>query len=197
MTVLAAFQGNGFAIIAADSRATDDNGRFSIVGNPKVTEDEHKNYLFAITGSCRGGNLLQQGWDPPTPPIWETVEELDKFMTRDFIPQMRNVFVDAAYEGLSLDGSSAHHDTNFLVAVHGVIYPIYNDYSWDRDTRKVYYNGSGGDVALGVMAGNDIHKCADDPKRARAIIKKAIEKACEYNAYCSPPVIIKTQYTDN
>lgn len=167
------------------------------MGNKKVTTDEHENYLFAITGACRGGNLLQQGWDPPTPPVWDGVEELDKFMTRDFIPQMRDIFVDAGYEGVSLDGESARHDTNFLIAVQGIIYPIFSDYSWDRDERKIYYNGSGGDVALGAMVALGINKCADSPRRAETIIKKAIETACEFNAYCAPPVIIKTQYTQN
>lgn len=197
MTVLAAFQGNGFAIIGADSRATDDGGRVSVVSNKKVTTDEHNNYIFAITGACRGGNLVQQGWDPPTPPVWESVEELDKFMTRDFIPQMRDVFIDAGYEGVTLDGSGAMHDTNFIVAVHGIIYPIYGDYSWDRDARNIYYNGSGGDVALGVMVGLGIDKCADNPKRAKEIIKKAVEAACQYNAYCALPIVIETQHTDN
>ena len=195
MTVLAAFQGNGFAIIGADSRATDDGGRVSVVSNVKVTWDEKENYLFAITGACRGGNLIQQGWDPPTPPIWDGVSELDKFMTRDFIPQMRDVFIDSGYEGVTLDGAGAQHDTNFIVAVQGVIYPIYGDYSWDRDVRNIYYNGSGGDVALGVMVGLGIDKCANDARKAKTIIKKAIEAACRYNAYCAAPVIIETQYS--
>ena len=169
----------------------------SIVSNRKVTEDEDGNYLFAITGACRGGNLLQQGWEPPTPPVWTDIDNLDKFMTRDFIPQMREVFIDSGYEGIALDGESATHDTNFIVAVHGIIYPIFNDYSWDRDERKIYYNGSGGDVALGAMVALGIDKCKNDPAKAQGIIKKAIEAACKFNAYCAPPVIIKTQYTNN
>lgn len=197
MTVLAAFQGNGFAIIGADSRATDERGSHFILSNPKLTRDEYDHYLFAITGATRGGNIVQQGWDAPTPPVFESIEELDKFMTRDFIPQMRNEFIDSGYEGITLDGASVTHDTNFLVAVHGVIYPIFNDYSWDRDARNVYSNGSGGDIALGVMMGLGIDKCANDHKKAKAIIKKAIEIACQWNAYCAPPVVIETQFTKN
>ena len=193
MTVLAAFQGNGFSIIGADSRATDFGGRSMVLGNPKVAWDEYENYIYAITGATRGGNILFQGFVPPTPPIWQGIDELDKFMTRDFIPLMRAEFVDAGYEGISLTGKSAEHDTNFLVSVQGVIYPILEDYSWDRDIRGIYYNGSGGDVALGVMLGMGIEKCKNDLPRAKTIIKKAIEYACEWNAFCAPPVKIEVQ----
>jgi hypothetical protein len=193
MTVLAAFQGNGFSIIGADSRATDQAGGHYILSNPKLTTDEYDNYVFAITGATRGGNLLQQGWTPPTPPTWQGINELDKFMTRDFIPQMRDVFVDSGYEGITFDGESVTHDTNFLISVQGVIYPVFNDYSWDRDMRGIYANGSGGDIALGVMVGLEIEKCKNDEKKAKAIIKKAIEKACQWNAYCALPVVIEVQ----
>ena len=192
MTVLAAFQGNGFAIIGTDSRATDEGGRAMIMSNPKVTWDDQQNYLFAMTGACRGGNLVQQGWDPPTPPIWQGIDQLDKFITREFIPKMRDLFIESGYEGVSFDGSSAFHDSQFLVAVQGVIYPIMEDYSWDRDTRKVYFGGSGGDIAMGVMAGLGIDKCKNDPTKAKAIIKKSIEIACQWNAYCALPVVIET-----
>lgn len=196
MTVLAAFQGNGFAIIGADSRATDASGAHFILSNPKLTRDDDDHYLFAITGATRGGNIVQQGWDAPTPPVWSSVEELDKFMTRDFIPQMRNMFIDAGYEGITLDGEGVVHDTNFFVAVHGIIYPIFNDYSWDRDTRGIYANGSGGDVALGVMVGAEIEKYRNDVTKAKAIVKKAIEKACQWNAYCALPVVLEVQYAN-
>ena len=193
MTVLAAFQGNGFTVIGADSRATDYNGRSIVLSNPKVSKDEHEHYIYAVTGATRGGNLVQQGWDPPTPPEWDTIEELDKFMTRDFVVQMRDLFIESGYEGITFDGGSVTHDTNFIVAVQGIIYPIMEDYSWDRDSRNIYYGGSGGDIALGVMLGQNIASCANNLPKAKRIIEMAIEEACEWNAYCSLPVVIETQ----
>ena len=59
MTTLAAFQGNGFAIIGADSRATDQGGGAFILSNPKVSWDPEGEYIFAVTGASRGGNLIQ------------------------------------------------------------------------------------------------------------------------------------------
>lgn len=194
MTVLAAFQGNDFAVIGADSRATDGFGQHFILSNRKLSWDMENDYLFAVTGASRGGNLIQQGWIPPQPPEWYNIERLDVFMTQEFIPLLREHFVDSGYEGVTLDGQGASQDSQFIVAVQGIIYPIFEDYSWDRDARKIYYGGSGGHIALGVMSALGIDKCKDDAKAAKAIIKKAIEIACQWNAYCAPPVIVETQY---
>ena len=195
MTVLAAFQGNGFAVIGADSRATDESGSTFVLSNSKITWDKQGRYLYAISGASRGGNLLQQGWTPPDAPMFIDIEHLDEFMTQTFIPTLREVFIDSGYDAKD-DGDSAWHDSSFLIAVNGIIYPIFNDYSWDRDARNIYYGGSGGDIALGVMAALGIDKCKDDPKKAKAIIKKAIEVACQFNAFCAPPVVIETQFAD-
>ena len=193
MTVLAAFQGNGFCHIATDSRATDDSGAHFILANKKVTWDEERDYLFAVTGATRGGNLIQQGWIPPQPPVFTDVNALDKFMTQIFLPQLRDHFILSGFEGISLTGQSAEIDAAFLVAVQGVIYPIFNDYCWDRDQRKIYVMGSGGDIALGVMNALEIHKYANDAKGSLAIVKKAVSIACQWNAYCALPVVAETQ----
>jgi ATP-dependent protease HslVU (ClpYQ) peptidase subunit len=193
VTTLAAFQGNGFAIIGADSRATDDDGSHIVLSNPKVMWDDHEDYLFATTGATRGGNLVQQGWVPPEPPPFTTIHKLDQFITQVFIEQLREHFVESGFESKARD-SAAWTDSAFLIAVHGVIYPINSDYGWDRDRRGIYVFGSGGDVSLGVMHALGIDKCKDDPKKALAIVKKAVEAACEWNAYCALPVVIETQY---
>jgi ATP-dependent protease HslVU (ClpYQ) peptidase subunit len=195
MTVLAAYQGNGFAVIGSDSRATDESGSMFVLANPKVTWDRQGKYLYAISGATRGGNLLQQGWTPPDAPAFIDIEHLDEFMTQTFIPSMRDVFIDAGYDAKD-DGDFAWHDGSFLIAVNGIIYPIFSDYSWDRDIRNIYVGGSGGDIALGVMMALGIDKCKDNPTKAKSIIKKAIEIACEFNAFCATPVVIETQYKD-
>lgn len=195
MTVLVGFQGNGFAIIGADSRATEESGDMFVLANPKVTRDEEEDYLFAICGATRGGNLLQQGWIPPQPPEFTTVEKLDQFMTQIFVPQLRDHFIDGGFDA-KWEGEAAWMDSGFLVAVQGIIYPIASDYGWDRDIRNIYTAGSGGPIALGAAVALGIDKCKDDPKKAKAIIKKAIEYACQWNAYCAPPIVIETQFTN-
>jgi ATP-dependent protease HslVU (ClpYQ) peptidase subunit len=195
MTTLAAFQGNGFAIIGADSRATDDNGSHIILSNPKVSWDNEGDYIFAITGATRGGNLIQQGWVPPAPPEFTSIQKLDEFMTQGFIPELRDHFIDSGFDS-KWEGEAAWTDSAFLVAVQGVIYPINIDYGWDRDIRGTYVFGSGGDISLGVMVALGIDKCKDNPKEARKIVKRAVEIACQWNAFCAPPVVIEIQYVD-
>lgn len=196
MTVLVGFQGNGFSIIAADSRATEESGDMFILANPKVMWDDEEDYLFAICGMTRGGNLLQQGWIPPQPPEFSSVEKLDQFMTQIFIPQLREHFIDGGYDA-KWEGEAAWMDSGFLISVKGIIYPIASDYGWDRDLRNIYTAGSGGPIALGALAALGIDKCKDDEKKARQIIKKAIEIACQWNAFCAPPIVMETQYTKN
>lgn len=195
MTVLAAFQGNGFAIVGADSRATEETGDSYILSNPKITWDEEEDYLFAICGATRGGNLLQQGWVPPQPPEFTSITKLDQFMTQLFIPQLRDHFVESGYDA-KWEGEAAWMDSGFLVATKGIIYPISSDYGWDRDIRSIYTMGSGGPIALGALCALGIDKCKDDPKKAKQIIKKAIEIACDWNAFCAPPIIIETQFVN-
>lgn len=195
MTVLAAFQGNGFAVIGADSRATEESGDAYILSNPKVTWDDEMDYIFAICGATRGGNLLQQGWVPPQPPGFTDVNNLDKFMTQIFIPHLRDHFVESGYDA-KWEGESAWMDSGFLIAVQGIIYPIASDYGWDRDVRNIYTAGSGGPIALGAMHALGIQECKNDAKQASRVIKKAIEIACEWNAYCAAPIVIETQFTD-
>ena len=176
MTTLAAIQGEGWTVIGCDSRASDDDGRFMELATSKIINNN--GVLIAVSGASRGGNITQFGWKPPKP---RAVEDLDLFMTKKFIPSLRKAFIEAGYDGKE-DGESAMHDSNLLVSVRGVIYPIFNDYSWDREARNVYYAGSGGDVALGALEALEYSK-AKTPQAAEKILKKAIEIACKHDIY--------------
>jgi len=191
MTTLAAFQGDGWAIIGADSRATDEGGRVFDLSTPKIVENG--SYLIAVSGASRGGNLAQFGWNPPKPPISTNIDSLDKFMTRKLIPSLRSFFISEGFDAKD-DGAAAFQDSSFIISVNGVLYPIAEDYSWDRDRRNVYIGGSGGDVALGAMLGLGILNCMDDPKKAERIIKKAITIATKWDAYSSLPICVETQF---
>lgn len=190
MTTLAAFQGEGFAVIGCDSRASDDNGRVMDLATHKIIENN--GYLIAVSGASRGGNISQFGWTPPNAPRTTNLETLDKFMTKKFIPALRKVFISSGYD-MKDDGDTAMQDSSFIIAVNGVIYPIFEDYSWDREARNIYYGGSGGDVALGAMVALGIEKATKNIKRAEQIVYKSVEIATKWDAYCSPPIHVKTQ----
>lgn len=185
MTTLAAIQGNGWCVIGCDSRATEDSGRYITMATQKVVENGP--YLIAGAGASRGSNILQFGWTPPKPP--NNSDNLDSFMTKKFIPEMRRAFIEAGYD-MKEDGESAAHDSMFLVAVRGVIYPIFEDYSWDRDVSNVYYGGSGGSVALGALEALGLAKSL---KQAEENIRKAIAAAIKWDVYSAGPIIIKSQ----
>jgi hypothetical protein len=102
-------------------------------------------------------------------------------MTKKFIPSLRKAFQDSGFEGKE-DGDAAWHDSNLLVSVCGVIYPIFNDYSWDREARNVYYAGSGGDVALGALEALAFDK-VKTPAAAEKVLRRAIEIACKHDIY--------------
>lgn len=176
MTTLAAIQGDGWAVIGCDSRASDDTGRYMELATSKIINNN--GVLIAVSGASRGGNITQFGWKPPKP---RATDNLDAFMTKRFIPSMRKAFIEAGYDGKE-DGDAAWQDSNLLVAVRGVIYPIFNDYSWDRESRRVYYSGSGGDVALGALEALNYSRITT-PESAEKALRRAIEIACKHDIY--------------
>jgi len=176
MTTLAAIQGDGWSVIGCDSRASDEDGRYMELATSKIVNNN--GVLIAVSGASRGGNITQFGWKPPKP---GTTIDLDTFMTKKFIPSMRKAFQEAGFEGKE-DGDAAWHDSNLLVSVRGVIYPIFNDYSWDREARRVYYAGSGGDVALGALEALNYSRITT-PEAAEKVLRKAIEIACKHDIY--------------
>jgi hypothetical protein len=188
MTTLAAIQGSGWTVMGCDSRSSDEDGRPMQMATHKIVENN--GILIAGAGAGRGSNIMQFGWKAPKP---AASQDLDIFMTQTFIPAMRQTFIDAGYD-MKEDGDAASHDSSFLVSVRGVIYPIFEDYSWDRDTRGIYYAGSGSPIALGAMAALGIDD-VQDASQAERLVRKAIEIATDWDIYTSGPIITKIQFT--
>lgn len=191
MTTLIAYQGDGWAVVGCDSRSSDESGRPMVMATHKVIENN--GVLIAGAGAGRGSNIMQFGWKAPKPTAIEA-KDLDTFVSKKFIPEMRKAFVDAGYD-MKEDGDAAAHDSDFLVVIRGVIYPIFGDYSWDRDIRGIYYAGSGSDVALGSFVTLLESIDASDPEAIQDAIRQAIAKACEWDIYTAEPIIIKIQYS--
>lgn len=187
MTTLIGYQGDGWSVLGADSRTTDEHGRLTRMATSKIVENN--GIIIAGSGTVRGSNILHHGWKAPRP---TANQDLDKFMTQVFIPQMRKAFIDAGYD-MKEDGDAATHDSEFLVSVRGTLYVVFDDYSWDRDIRGIYYSGSGSDVAVGVVEALRISD-TETPEKAEEIIRTAIEIAAEWDAFTNPPIITKIQF---
>lgn len=186
MTTLVAIQGNGWSVLGCDSRISDEDGRFAVSKDPKIVDNN--GILIASCGSSRTANILHYGYVQPKPLAKET---LNSFVTTKFIPEMRKHFVEAGID-MKEDGEVAENDGGVLISVKGEIYAIQSDYSWDTDIRGVYVMGSGGDIALGVLAALGASK-VKTMAQAETMIRKAIAIAIEYDMYCSEPIHIFTQ----
>lgn len=189
MTVLVAYQGKDFAVIGADSRATEDSGFYLDLATPKIVQNGA--YLIAVSGASRGGNIAQFGWVPPKPPKSRNKTVLDKFVTSKLIPSLRSAYLKSGYDAKD-DGEAAWQDSNLIIIFNGVIYPIFNDYSWDRDIRDLYFAGSGAELACGAITALGVSRDMSADEVAENI-SRAIEITCGWNAYCSLPIVIRTQ----
>jgi len=188
MTTLVAIQGDGWSVLGCDSRSSDESGRPMDMATHKIIENN--GILIAGSGAGRGSNILQFGWKAPKPTAGVN---LDTWVTQTFIPAMRKVFIDAGYD-MKEDGEAAEHDSSFLISVKGVIYPIFEDYSWDRDIRGIYYGGSGGDVALGALEALNI-QALTKPESVEKAVRKAITIAAQWDIYTAEPIITKIHYS--
>lgn len=187
MTTLIAVQGDGWSVMGCDSRASDEGGRYMDLATPKIIDNN--GVLIAVSGASRGGNITQFGWKPPKPRV---NEKLDEFVTKRFIPEMREAFIKAGYDAKD-DGDVAGHDSNLIISIRGVLYPIFEDYSWDREARNVYYAGSGGDVALGALEALE-YKKAKSPEAVEKLIRRSIDIAIQHDIYSGGKIHTQIQY---
>lgn len=184
MTTIVGVQGNGWAVLGSDSRSTSDAGSMVQMATPKIVQNGP--YLIAGAGSVRGCNILQFGWTPPKPR-----GDLDKFMAKYFIPSMREVFQKNGYD-IKADSGAAEHDSEFLVCVNGVIFPIYDDYSFERSADPYYTIGSGGKYALGALLATSYNRDFE-PGEVRTQIYDSIAIAIDCDQYSGGEIHLYTQ----
>lgn len=190
MTTLIGYQGNGWAVIGSDSRATDYSGNMMDLALPKIIKNGK--YLIAVAGSSRGGNIVQFGWKPPTPPSTDDTLVLDRFITNKFIPSMRRAFIKAGFD-MKDDGDYARTESVFLIAVNGIIYWINDDYSWDRDIRGIYHQGSGGPLAAAALTALSVSDY-ESPDEVKELVEKAVIVATQWDVFSYKPVYVAIQH---
>ena len=175
MTTLVGIQGDGWTVIGADSRCSDESGLTMDIVTGKIFKNGPA--IIAGAGSVRGINLLQYGWKAPA--IGAASPEV--YMTKSFIPSMRQFFIESGYD-IKSDSDAAQNDNEFIVSVKGILYSVADDYSWERCAKGLYMAGSGGKYALGALAYAGAEKSAT-PEQAEKFIRKAIAAAIKYDAF--------------
>lgn len=187
MTTLVAIQGDGWTVLGCDSRLSDDDGRYATAKEQKIVDNN--GILIAGSGSTRAINILHYGYPQPKP---TATEDLNKYMTRKFIPEMRKYFIEGGIDTKKDDGV-AENEGGYLISVKAQIYAVQADYSWDTDVLGVYVMGSGGDVAKGALAALGVQEVTT-PEEAEKIIRAAIEIAIDNDMHSSGPIHIFKQF---
>lgn len=193
MTTILAVQGESFAVIGTDSRISslDESGNaFQVTtlstGSAKVGENGH--YLIGVAGDVRAINIVQHAFTPPNPPLKTLGRALDAFMTKSFVPALRNTFEQQGYAVPERETSQhiAEQGSQILVAIHGSIYVIESDYGWTSDRTGIYAIGTGSSYALGalsVLMGKRQYTVA----QAKNNIVKALTIASRFDPHTGEP----------
>ena len=183
MTTLAAIQGQGWCVIGADSLIADDT-RIYILNKNAGKLFKSDGYIFAIAGDVRPFQIIQHSTNFPSIPKVDDTSELDKFISLEVIPTIR--------EALKAEDYTLDKEANFtfLVAIKGVIYIIDQDLCWTRDKRGLYAEGSGGDYALGAM---NAWQYPETIEAAKEVVRKSIGIAAQYDINTREPISILVQ----
>ena len=180
MTTIVAYQGEGFAILGADSQITDGDKRILSPSTPKIVKINK--YLLGVSGDCRPGDILMYNWKPPaydgTDPI--------KFMGRKVIPSMLAAFKAHAYDHTK-DGASY----SYLLAFNGNLFEIGDDLSMSQSIDGIYGVGSGSPYALGYLAATIANLA--QPEWAQGEIQTALNVAAKYDINTCAPFQIEIQ----
>ncbi len=180
MTTIVGIQGNGWSVVAGDSRAYADR-HYNLVGSGKIGTVD--GMVIATCGDMRGANLLLSGFKTPT----INTSDLDRWVTLTLIPAISECFEKNGYE--RKEDAYRSSETQFLISVKGKIYEIGENYDWVRDSGGLYGLGTGGQFALGYLAAQEIGSLADAIKYAEL----AVLTAGRYDPYTSAPVTVLTQ----
>ena len=143
MTTIAGIQGIDFAVLVADSQITEDNLITLATSTPKIVSTG--NFLIAISGDTRPGDILSYNWKAPT----YKGEDPVQFMGKKVIPSIINAFNDNGYEYNKVDKEGGF---DYLVAFNGNIFRIACDLSFFSSNRDVYAIGSGASEGLHVRS---------------------------------------------
>ena len=195
MTTILAVQGDGWAVLGADSLVSDSDGRRYPLGTATSKIVRRGRYHIAAAGDVRGLNILEHVLEPPDPGK-KIGPRLDRFIVSKFIPAMRQSFEDHGYAP-SDRKEQAEQGSSVVMTVNGTVYHIGYDYSWLRNDLGVYFAGSGGDVGVGALTalcGGDFRSLTT--KSAIENIEFAIEVASMYDIGTeSPSTVIVDRYS--
>ena len=196
MTTIIGIQGDGYAVLCADSRisSVDDDGfvsRIQTMANGVSKVSQLGNLLIGVAGDIRAINLVSYAFQPPQPTPTLKGRKLDEFITNKFIPSLRECFDSNGYSPPPRESSQhlAEHGSEMLVVVNRTIYQIDNDYAWCLDASSTYSIGTGAQYALGALSAlMPVGQCS--LALAKKNITRAMAIASKYDPHTGNPYAV-------
>jgi len=196
MTTIVAVQGDGWCIVGWDSRisVTDGEGRAEIhvLAESQRKVVQNGPWLIGAAGDLRAINVLSHNFNPPAPRPTLSGQGLDRFVSAEFVPSLREVLEKSGYAPVIKDHpGKTEFDSELIVAVNGRAYPIDGDYSWISDASGLYAVGSGAHYALGALTATGWGRSV---LTARNSVLKALSVASRFDPGTGAPFHVATQH---
>ena len=200
MTTIAGIQGDGFAVIGADTRISSFGSdgsayQYSHLGSGMSKISTKGKYLLGAAGDVRAINILHHVYQPPAVAPSLKGKKLDAFVTAKVVPSIRQCFDAQGFSPPDKDQSREHkaeQSSTIVVVVNGVIYIIENDYSWSAESTGLYACGTGSSYALGALYGLTGGK-ALSMHQSKQVVIKALAAAAKFDPYSGGPYHTFTQ----
>lgn len=202
MTTIIGLQGDGWAVIGTDSLISSFDDQGFITGQSKLPADTSKivnkdGFILGAAGDVRAINLLHHVLQVPTTRYATTTEKLNQYVTKRFIPALRECFDEHGFSAPEKGDRDhrAEHGSTIILSVNAHVYVIESDYSWASDASGIYVIGTGSPYAKGAIhvLTNGLGAGSLTQKKAISVVEKALEVACSYDPYSAPPFYIYTQ----
>jgi len=183
MTTLIGVQLEDRCVLAADSQITEDNLRTISTNTPKIISVGK--YLFGITGDSRPGDILTYNWKPP---VYKGADPI-QWMGKQVLPSIVTTFKENGYDPYEAvkDKDSGF---DYLIAFSGNLFHIAVDLSFIKSDKNLYGLGTGGQFALGYLAGLSARQLNLDPERHA---RRAVEIASVLDINTCPPIQLVSQ----
>lgn len=196
MTTIIGVQGEGWCVIGWDSRIsnTSDDGESEthVLSDSQKKVVQNGPWLVGAAGDLRAINILSHNFAPPVPRPTLVGAALDKFVSTDFIPSLREVMERSGYAPIHKEyPGKCEFESELMVAVNGRIYGVDGDYSWISESSGLYSIGSGSRYALGALTATGWGRSV---LTARNSILKALSVASRFDPGTGAPFHVSVQY---
>lgn len=195
MTTIIGVQGDGWAVLASDSRIAsfDSDGnayQSSTLGQGMSKVTTNGRYLLGASGDVRAINLIQHAFTPPAPGVNLRGKKLDAFITTKFVPALRACFDEHGYSSSSSESKpqQAEYNSTVILVVNATIYVLDSDYSWASDQNGIYAIGTGSTYALGALHAYRNQKPIATIQNAKTFATKALQITARLDPYTGLPI---------